>query len=85
VGLVVNLTERTVFGGEWFNGIIARISSANAVSVSFEGKAVLRPFGHTAHISGTLDRVTGAARVTEADKPLVTSFDLVCKVTNRLF
>jgi hypothetical protein len=89
-GLFVNLADRTVSGaGEDFIGVVAHIGDAtDPVTISFDGKkAFPADGGITVHISGTINRVTGAANLTEVvvgkdKKTLVSTFDLVCKATN---
>ena len=73
------------------------IDRADAASISFNATEVpysfsaggLRGTG-TMTVWGQLDRVTGAAYVSTTttiikDKASTQSYDLVCKVTNRLF
>jgi hypothetical protein len=91
VGLVVNLVDRTVTG----LGAVARIDRADAASVSFTGQGPLVVGGSrtgTLSLSGELDRVTGAlsamaSTVSAFDNKVVgtLNYELVCKVTNRLF
>jgi hypothetical protein len=59
MGLVVNLAEHSVSGGEDFLGIVTRIDEGEqAFPVSG---------GVTIHITGTINRVTGATRITRAN------------------
>jgi hypothetical protein len=95
MGMVVNLAERTVtMSGV---SVSAHIDSADAASISFNATEVpysfsaggLRGTG-TMTVWGQLDRVTGAAFVSTTstiikDKWTTQTYDLVCKVTNRLF
>ena len=86
IGLIVNLAAHTVLG---FTPV-ARITKVDDGIVEFEGTAAT-PLGGTSSVSGSVDRVTGktSAWTTGAakDGKIITSdvFDLVCKVTNRLF
>jgi hypothetical protein len=86
MGLVVNLAERTVSGFS----VVARIDRADAVSISFSNQN--SPYlGGAYSVKGGIDRVTGAAWATTAleasDKKIIMNdtYNLVCKVTNRLF
>jgi hypothetical protein len=95
MGMVVNLAERTVtISGV---SVTTPIDRADAASISFNATEVpysfsaggLRGTG-TMTVWGQLDRVTGAAYVSTTttiikDKASTQSYDLVCKVTNRLF
>jgi hypothetical protein len=92
MGMVVNLAERTVtISGV---SVTTPIDRADAASISFNATEV--PYSFSAGGTGTmtvwgqLDRVTGAAYVSTTttiikDKASTQSYDLVCKVTNRLF
>jgi hypothetical protein len=86
IGLIVNLAAHTVLG---FTPV-ARITKVDEGIVEFEGTAAT-PLGGTSSVSGSVDRVTGKTSAwttsTAKDGKIVTSdvFDLVCKVTNRLF
>jgi hypothetical protein len=66
-GLFVNLADRTVSGGAEFIGVVAHIDDArDPVTISFDGKkAFVVDGGITVHISGTFNRVTGAANLTQ--------------------
>jgi hypothetical protein len=85
MGLVVNLADQTVIGF----GTVAHIDRADAASISFggEGPATLRT--GTIYVWGEIDRVTGATWAETITTTVVTtriySYDLVCKVANRLF
>jgi hypothetical protein len=81
IGLVVNFTEGTLSGFDVITNIVA-----DDVEISFLGKS--RDYT----VAGNINRVTGAAsshtvRWDQADKEIKWSYDwdLVCKVTNRLF
>ena len=91
MGLVVNFAERTVIGF----GTVARIDDVDAATISFSGKGPLvyrgSMFG-TLSATGAVDRITGAVtattiQISDATKKIVTTltYDLVCKVTSRLF
>jgi hypothetical protein len=82
LGLVINLAERTVTG--FSSDFVAHIDRTDDVSISFSGA------GSSAHLSGEMDRVTGATSamltVWLGKEILVQDlYDLECKVTNRLF
>jgi hypothetical protein len=82
LGLVINLAEHTVTGLSY--GYVAHIDSADDVSISFSGA------GGSALLFGDMARVTGAMsalnKVWVGDKVRIEdSYDLVCKITNRLF
>jgi hypothetical protein len=84
-GLIVNLAEHTVSGFS----VVARITNIDDATVEFNGVAE-NPSG-TSSVLGNIDRVTGKTWAwtmgTAKDGKIVTShaFDLVCKVTSRLF
>lgn len=86
VGLIVNLAAHTVSG---FTPV-ARITKVDDSIVEFEGSAPT-VLGGTSSVSGSVDRVTGKttawAITTAKDGKTIMSdtFDLDCKVTNRLF
>ena len=86
IGLIVNLAAHTLLG---FTPA-ARITKVDDGIVEFEGTAAT-PLGGTSSVSGSVDRVTGKTSAwttsTAKDGKRITSdiFDLVCKVTNRLF
>ena len=84
VGVVVNFTEHTVS----FNGYVIPITGVDAANVSFDGdvKPQYRgtPLGKTT-VSGSVDRVTGAMTATIMNSVTASTWDLVCKPTNRLF
>jgi hypothetical protein len=95
LGLVVNLADKTVTGFD----VAVPIEHADAASISFEGKApkICRQFNGdhfengTISLSGELNRVTGVLIVTTSTKATWSKeadddyYELVCKVTNRLF
>jgi len=91
VGLVVNLADNTVTGF----GVVACIDRTDAASISFSGEGPLSLHGArfgTISLTGEMDRVTGAVSVLTGtsslrDNKVMSSYtyDLVCKVTNRLF
>jgi len=78
VGLVVNLADRTVS----FLGFVAQIESIDASNVSFHGDST-KPY--TVLVMGDIDRVTGAVSAAILTTGRTDSYDLLCKVTNRLF
>jgi hypothetical protein len=84
-GLIVNLAAHTVSGFS----VVARITSVDDATVEFNGAAE-NPLGASS-VLGNIDRVTGKTWAwtigTAKDGKIVTSraFDLVCKVTGRLF
>jgi hypothetical protein len=86
LGLVVNLPQHTVTGFV----PIAHIDRLDDVNVDFSGQTTTQ-FGGSSSILGSIDRVTGSAWVnttlTAKDGKILEtqSYDLVCKVTNRLF
>ena len=91
MGVVANLNERTVS----FIGFIAPIGSADEASINFNGEQI-GPMGsgpeYTTRIDGILDRVTGhmiADTMTFFIKRMGVigedHYDLLCKVTNRVF
>ncbi|HVZ53076.1 MAG TPA: hypothetical protein VG986_13985 [Pseudolabrys sp.] len=90
MGVVVNLTERTVAG---FGGIVAHIDKADAVYVSFSGQGQLTAPGASGNsisvgdmsVMGDLDRVTGAVSATTMTKATTYSYELFCKPTKSLF
>jgi hypothetical protein len=82
LGLAINLAEHTVSGFSY--GVVAHIDSADDVSISFSGA------GSTSYLSGEIDRVTGATSAMNTvwlgkEIRIQDSYDLVCKVKNRLF
>ena len=82
LGLVVNFVAKTVS----FAGFIARITEADAATMSFEGEDNT----HLFYISGSIDRVTGALSATsisntKTSTPVGATWDLLCKPTTRLF
>ncbi len=89
MGVVVNLTEKTVAG---FGGIVARIDKADEVYISFSGQGQLtsnvggnsRAIGGIS-VMGDLDRVTGALSVTTMTTATIFSYELYCKPATRLF
>jgi hypothetical protein len=87
MGLVVNFTERTVSG---FGGIVAPIGMVDAAQISFGGTGDLTLPGDGGgkggiSVIGDIDRVTGAVVATTMTTALTTSYELLCKVTKRLF
>jgi hypothetical protein len=86
IKLVVDLAERTISG---FDHFIMHIDSADHTSISFSGESFL---GGDSTMMGNIDRVTGVTWAhtvtwTQRDKVIQRSSDwnLICKVTNRLF
>jgi hypothetical protein len=85
IGLVVNLAQHSVSGFP----VVAGIDTVDDALISFSG-AKGDALG-TSRVEGTIDRVTGAAVVSTTlfakDGKLIATqgWDLVCKVTNRLF
>jgi hypothetical protein len=85
VGLIVNFTQHTVSGFP----VIAHIKDVSDAMVEFGGSKT-DALG-TSSIMGTIDRVTGATQLTTIvsgrDGKIIEtrSWDLVCKLTNRLF
>jgi hypothetical protein len=86
ITLVLNFAEGTVSG---FDPFIVHIDSADDTSISFKGETFL---GGNRTIMGSVSRVTGALwahTVTwiQRNKEIERSYDwnLVCKVTSRLF
>jgi hypothetical protein len=63
MGLVVDLTKRTVSG---LGGVVARINRVDDAGVSFSGEADMmlggRPIGEKMTVTGEIDRVTGAVQ-----------------------
>lgn len=85
MGSVVNFADYTVSGFY----VVAHIDRADDASVSFSGESSA-PLGGSCAVRGDIDRVTGAvwAKTTLAkDQKIIAShnWDLVCKVTNRVF
>lgn len=92
MGLVVNLAEHTVL----FDGVLAHIDKIDAATISFngEGDVSLPGTGTLGKVSvfGEIDRVTGAVSATTANTSAMDNkvvgtenYDLVCRVTKRLF
>jgi hypothetical protein len=85
VGLIVNAAQHTVMGFP----VTARIDRMSDAMVEFSG-ANSDSLG-TSSIMGTIDRVTGAAQISTIlsakDGKIIETrgWDLVCKVTQRLF
>jgi hypothetical protein len=85
VGSILNLAQRTVSGFP----VVAHIDTMDDALVGFSGNQS-DSLGSSS-IMGTIDRVTGAAQIwtllTAKDGKIIGSqaWDLVCKVTNRLF
>ncbi len=96
MGLVVNLAEHTVSG---FPGIVAHIDSVDATNILFSGEGPVMYRGQpttglgTVSVEGQIDRVTGAVLANKMqfaggkDNKVIAndSWELFCKVTNRLF
>jgi hypothetical protein len=86
MGLVVNLGQHTVSGFT----LVARIDRVDDVNVDFSG-ATTDQLGATSSVIGNIDRVTGAAWIATTlsakDSKIIgtQAFELVCKVTSRLF
>jgi hypothetical protein len=85
MGLVVNFAEHTVSGFD----VVAHIDRTDDASVSFSGESSA-PLGGSSVVRGDIDRVTGAAWAKTTlvkDQRIIAShnWDLVCKVTNRVF
>jgi hypothetical protein len=86
MGLVINLAEHTVSGFS----VVAHISYTDDATVLFDGEST-DLFERSSSATGSIDRVTGVTRahtaVISKDKKLLSAddWDLVCKVTNRLF
>jgi hypothetical protein len=84
-GMVVNLAERTVS----FVGYLTPIAAMDAGSGSFSGEnKVLAPPGaksETMFLSGSIDRVTGSAKVVAVGAVSMVAYELRCRLTNRLF
>jgi hypothetical protein len=85
VGVVANLNERTVS----FMGWVAPINNVDAAGINFNGKPVGGPEGDTQRIDGYLDRVTGHmiadTTTSSLNSPIRDHYDVLCKVTNRVF
>jgi hypothetical protein len=92
MGVVVNLKEQTVS----FLGYVARITDVDPANINFGGPQIGGPkHGYSISIAGNVDRVTGhmdAATTTSDptkrpyDPNAVTfHYDVLCKVTNRVF
>jgi hypothetical protein len=94
MGLVVDLAEHTVTMSGL--GFTAHIDRVDAAAISFSAEKV--PTSSSAlglrtnameSVWGEIDRVTGAVSATTtseiAKQTTMKSYDLVCKVTNRLF
>ncbi len=86
MGLVVNLAQHTLVGFV----PLARITRLDDVNVDFSGETGAA-LGGSSSVTGGIDRVTGATWIntflTAKDGKIVSSqaYDLVCKVTSRLF
>jgi hypothetical protein len=78
VGLVVNLADRTVS----FLGFVAKIDAIDAANITFTGDNS-KPYAVL--VTGDIDRVTGAVSAVIATSATTDSYDLLCKLTNRLF
>jgi hypothetical protein len=85
VGLIVNFAQHIVLGFS----VPGRISSASDAMVEFSGSNS-DALG-TSSVMGTIDRVTGAAQISTTlsakDGKIIETrgWNLVCKVTQRLF
>ena len=91
-GVVVNLDEQSVS----FEGFVTHINDVDAANINFSGKQFGGPsYGVSIDVIGSIDRVTGdmvAVWTVTSDppkwpiNPIDTShYDLLCKVTNRVF
>jgi hypothetical protein len=94
MGAIINLADQTVIG--FGLDPVSRITRADSGSIQFETEEPDIYEGSrlgTKYVLGVIDRVTGAAQVTQLNTPDNTTtgtissmyFDLICKVTNRLF
>ena len=85
IGVVVNLTDRTVS----FLGYVAQIDSIDAADVTFSGETKVKMGGQSTgvgvYVMGDIDRVTGAMSAATMSTASTHSYELVCKVANRLF
>jgi hypothetical protein len=87
MGVVVNLTEKTVIG---FVGIVANIYKSDNTTISFQGRET---FPLETVVTGSMDRITGAVSVIinsmgDDDTPSsMVSLELTCAPTptKRLF
>jgi hypothetical protein len=90
--VVVNLDEQSVS----FEGFVTHINDVDAANINFSGKQFGGPsYGVNVDVIGSIDRVTGdmvAVGTVTSDppkwpiNPIDTShYDLLCKVTNRVF
>lgn len=89
LGVVVNLTDKTVAG---LGGIVARINRTDAARVFFAGSGLLPsdPSGASGtldgiKVTGELDRVTGSISATIARLGSTSSLNVSCKAATRLF
>jgi hypothetical protein len=89
--VVIDFDQRTVsVSAPWMHGPFS-ITGSDANSVTFSGSTDLGP-GFIGHIGGTIDRITGKFDATErwpspgdVDITSITSWDLRCQPTRRLF
>ena len=92
MSVVVNLDERTVS----FMGYVTRVKDVDAATVSFGSKQIGGlDLDYSIIIGGNLDRVTGHMDATTTTLDLtkqphdpnavVIRYDVLCKVTNRVF
>jgi hypothetical protein len=89
IGLVVNLAEHTVSGF----GVVAHIDNADNATVKFNSEDITPDRTVVVSVKGEIDRVTGKTWVIheteiEVDNERIKAsygYNLVCKVTNRLF
>jgi hypothetical protein len=79
VGVVVDLAKHTVA----FAGNVAHIDSVDAAVISFGGDALQGD--PQLRATGDIDRVTGMMSAATVNGIIVTSYNLLCKPTTRLF
>jgi hypothetical protein len=86
LGIIVDLSRRTVT----FNGYVVPVTSATASVVEFAGQQtppLLGVFGKSLTISGSIDRVTGAASINWWHENITNNSEwgLTCRPATRMF
>jgi hypothetical protein len=84
VGVVVNFPDRTVS----FNGYVVPITKIDEANVAFDGSSnngTVYGISFSTHVSGSVDRVTGAVIAETETKSTMLNWELYCKPATRLF
>jgi hypothetical protein len=84
VGVVVNFLNRTVS----FNGYVVPITKVDEANVAFDGRTnngSVDGMSISTHVSGSVDRVTGAVIAETITKVTMQTWELYCKPATRMF